>query len=139
MLGDRGTGTKAVAVLLIVLMAAGSVLMWLGVPFLWIWGVSQAVETSQPTLGPYLVLLVGIPASMILVGKGLGRLNRIYGEVTGTAPKVHVTLPWHRSMRGDRDAGQPRTILDVVMVTSVGVALVLFGLWFLFLAEGGGI
>ena len=139
MLGSRGTGTKLVAILLIALMAVGSVMMWLGVPFLWIYGVSQSVETSQPTLGPYVLLLFGIPASMIVIGKGLGRLNRIYGEVTGTAPHVQVQLPWHRSMRGERDAGAPRTVLDVVMVVSVGVALVLFGLWFLFLAEGGGI
>ncbi len=42
-------------------------------------------------------------------------------------------------MRGERDAGHPRTVLDVVMVLSVGLAMVCLGVWFFFFAEGGGI
>ncbi len=139
MLGSGSPVTKVVAILLIALMAVGSILMWLGVPFLWIYGVSQSVESSQPQMGPYVLLLFGIPASMVVVGKLLGRLNRIYGEVTDTTPEVKVVLPWHRSMRGERDAGHPRTILDVVMVLSVAMAMTLMGIWFFFFAEGGGI
>ena len=75
---------------------------------------------------------------MVVVGKGLSQLNRVYGEVTGTTPIVRVVLPWNRSMRGERDAGHPRTVLDVVMVCSVAVALVLFVLWF-FLFAGSSI
>jgi len=139
MLGQGSPGTKLVAVLLIALMALGSVMMWLGVPFLWIYGVSQSVETSQPQMGPYVLLLFGIPVSMVIVGKLLGRLNRLYGDVTDTTPEVKVVLPWHRSMRGERDAGHPRTVLDVVMVLSVATAVTLMGIWFFFFAEGGGI
>ncbi|WP_372790961.1 hypothetical protein [Paraconexibacter sp.] len=139
MLGSGTLGTKLVAVLLIALMAVGSVMMWLGVPFLWIYFVSQSVKSSQPSMGPYVLLLFGIPASMVLVGRFLGRINRIYGEVTNTTPEVKVVLPWHRSMRGERDAGHPRTVLDVVMVLSVACALTLMGIWFFFFAEGGGI
>ncbi len=139
MLGSGSFGAKFLAVLLIVLMAVGSVLMWLGVPLLWIYFVSQSVKSSQPSMGPYVLLLFGIPASMVVVGKLLGRLNRVYGEVTNTTPEVKVVLPWHRSMRGERDAGHPRTILDVVMVLSVGVAMTLMGIWFFFFAKGGGI
>lgn len=129
-----GTGSRPLAVLLIALMAIGSVLMWLGIPFAWIYFVSQSVTSSQPTMGPYVLLLFGIPASMVAMGKLLGKLNRIYGEVTHTTPEVKVRMPWHRSMRGERDSGRPRTVLDVVMVVSVGVAMVLFGAWFFLLA-----
>ncbi len=139
MLGSGSFGAKFLAVLLIALMAIGSVLMWLGVPLLWIYFVSQSVKSSQPSMGPYVLLLFGIPASMVVVGKLLGRLNRVYGEVTNTTPEVKVVLPWHRSMRGERDAGHPRTILDVVMVLSVGAAMTLMGIWFFFFAKGGGI
>jgi hypothetical protein len=139
MLGTGSTGTKVAAILLIALMAVGSVMMWLGVPFLWIWGVSQSVDTSQPKMGPYVLLLFGIPASMVVVGKLLGRLNRVYGEVTNTTPHVKVVLPWHRSMRDERDAHAPRTVLDVVMVCSVATATTLMAIWFFFFAEGGGI
>ncbi|WP_205699026.1 hypothetical protein [Conexibacter sp. SYSU D00693] len=134
-----GAGTRVLAVGLIALMALGSVFLWLGIPFLWIYGASQMVESSQPSLGPYVLVLFGIPISMVLVGKALSRLNRVYGDVTGTTPTVKVRTPWLRSMRGERDTDRPRTILDVVMVISVSVALALFGLWFLFFAEGGGL
>ena len=132
-------GTRLAAVALIALMALGSVFLWLGIPFLWIYGTSQVVESSQPSMGAYVAVLFGIPVSMVIVGTLLARLNRIYGEVTGTTPHVRVRTPWLRSMRGERDPVRPRTVLDVVMVVSVAGALALFGLWFLFFAEGGGL
>jgi hypothetical protein len=135
----RAAGTKLVAVALVLVMATGSILLWLGIPFAWIYGASKLVSSSQPSMGPYVMVLVGIPVSMIVVGKLLSRLNRVYGRLTGTTPEVHVVAPWHRSMRDGREAGHPRTILDVVMVVSVALALLCMGVWFFFFAEGGGI
>lgn len=129
---------KLSAALLIGLMAIGSVVLWIAVPLGWIWLASNIVDSSEPSMTPYVMVLVGIPLTMVVVGKGLAQLNRVYGEVTGTTPTVRVVLPWHRSMRGERDAGHPRTVLDVVMVCSVTVALVLFALWF-FLFAGSSI
>jgi len=111
-------------------MAVGSVVMWLAVPVFWLWLASRLVQTSQPTLGPYVMVLIGIPLSMVVLGKLLARLNRVYGEVTGTAPRVRVRLPWMRSMRGERAGERPRTILDVVMVCSVAVAVLVMAVWF---------
>lgn len=129
---------KLSAALLIGLMAIGSVVLWIGVPLGWIWLASNIVDSSEPSMTPYVMVLVGIPLTMVVVGKGLSQLNRVYGEVTGTTPTVRVVLPWHRSMRGERDAGHPRTVLDVVMVCSVAIAVVLFALWF-FLFAGSSI
>jgi hypothetical protein len=116
------------------MMAVGSIVMWLVVPLGWIYGVSQSVKSSQPSMGPYILLLFGIPVSMVVMGKLLGSLNRYYGRVTNTTPEVKVNLPWHRSMRGERDAGHPRTVLDVVMVISVAIAMTAFGAWFFLFA-----
>ncbi|HEX2015152.1 MAG TPA: hypothetical protein VGN69_00535 [Solirubrobacteraceae bacterium] len=121
---------RLAAVALIGLMAIGSVMMWLGVPVFWLWLASRIVKSSQPTLGPYVMVLIGIPLSMVILGKLLARLNRVYGDLTGTTPRVKVRMPWMKSMRGERDSGRPRTILDVVMVCSVSIALVAFGIWF---------
>ncbi len=33
-------------------------------------------------------------------------------------------------MRGERESGRERTVLDSVMVVSVGLALLCFGVWF---------
>lgn len=132
-------GTRVAASLLVLLMAIGSVFLWLGIPFGWIYLASQMVKSSQPSLGPYVMVLIGIPVTMVIVGKGLSKLNRVYGDVTGTTPQIHIRAPWLRSMRGDRDARHPRTVLDVVMVLSVGLALLCLGVWFVFFAQGGGI
>ena len=135
----QGPATRAAAVALIALMAVGSVFLWLGIPFLWIWGVSQAVESSQPTLGPYLAVLVGIPVSMVVMARLLGRLSAFYGRVTGTTHAGPIRSPWLKSLRDGRGSDRPRQVLDVVMVVSVSAALVLFGVWFLLFAEGGGL
>ena len=88
-------------------MAIGSILLWLGIPVGWLYLVSRLVKSSQPSMGPYVLLIVGIPASMIVVGKALSKLNRVYGEVTGTTPTMRVRSPWMKSMRGERDSGAP--------------------------------
>lgn len=123
---------RAKQVALIVLMAIGSVLLWLGLPLLWVFIASNLVESSRPSFGPYLLILVGIPVSMFVVGKGLSSLNRAYGRVSGTSKQDSrpVQATWLRSMRGERGSTRQRTVLDVVMVISVATALVLFAIWF---------
>ena len=123
-------GRRMLAALLIVLMAIGSIVLWLGIPVGWLYLASRIARSSQPSLGPYLLILVGIPASMIVVGKLLSRLNRTYGAVTGAPPAARSRNAWMRSLRGERVTGRPRTMLDVVMVWSVALALVCFAIWF---------
>jgi hypothetical protein len=123
-------GRRALAAVLIVLMAIGSILLWLGIPVGWLYLVSRLVKSSQPSMGPYVLLLVGIPASMVVVGKLLSKLNRAYGELTHTTASGRARTPWLKSMRGERDSGRPRSVLDVVMVWSVALALLCFGVWF---------
>ena len=134
------TMTSSVAkVGLIALMAIGSVLMWIGAPVGWIYVASQMSSASRVSGTAIVIVVIGIPATMFFIGKGLGRLNDIYGELTGTTNEVQIRAPWMRSMREERDLHRPRTVLDVVMVLSVGVAVTLFGIWFAFFAKGGGI
>jgi hypothetical protein len=120
---------------LILLMVVGSVVLWIGIPVGWLWLGSQvASESQQSSLGAYLLVLGGIAVSMFVVGKLLWRLNNVYGRITGQAPQVRVRMPWHRSMRGDEDSRPPRNVLDVVMVASVGAALLVMAIWFFFFA-----
>ena len=77
---------RLLGALLIGLMAVGSVLLWIGVPVGWLYLASRLTDSPQPSMGPYLLVLVGIPATMIAVGKGLAALDRTYGRVTGTSP-----------------------------------------------------
>ena len=123
-------GRALLAALLIALMAVGSVVLWLGIPIGWLYLASRIANSSQPSMGPYLLVLVGIPASMIVVGKLLSRLERTYGAITGVPPAARTRAAWMKSLRGERDSGRRRTILDVVMVWSVALALVCFAIWF---------
>jgi hypothetical protein len=123
-------GRRMLAALLIVLMAIGSIVLWLGIPVGWLYLGSRIAKSSQPSMGPYVLILLGIPASMVVVGKLLSRLNRTYGAVTGAAPAARSRSAWMRSLRGERDSARPRTMLDVVMVWSVALALVCFAIWF---------
>ena len=126
--------TRPVALLLVLLMALGSVFLWIVVPVGWLWIASHATETSAPTLGPYLLVIFAIPVTMFIVGKLLFRTNRLYERVTGRVAEVHVQMPWHKSMRDSPNSGRRTTVLDVVMIGSVAVALTAFGIWFFLFA-----
>ena len=123
-----------VGTLLIALMAIGSVLLWIGIPVGWLYLVSRLVDSSQPSMGPYALVLVGIPATMIVMSKVLAVLDRAYGRLTGTAPQGRVQMPWYRSLRGDRRPAGRHSVLDVVMVISVALAVVCFAVWFFLFA-----
>jgi hypothetical protein len=125
---------RLLGALLIALMAVGSVLLWIGVPVGWLYVASRVTDSSQPSMGPYVLVLVGIPATMIVVGKALAMLDRTYGRVTGRMPRARVQSPWHRSLRGDRHPARARSVLDVVMVCSVALAVVCFAVWFFLFA-----
>jgi hypothetical protein len=122
---------------LIALMLVGALALWVGDPVLWMWITSRLQSGTQAKMGPYALMLVGIVLTAVVIGKALSRLNRYYGEVTGTAPTVKIVLPWRRSMRdvrhggGDDDDGRvPVSLLDVVMVVAVVIGLIALAAWF---------
>ena len=121
---------------LIAAMATGSIAAWIVNPIVWLW-ITSRLQSTQVRMGPYALMLIGMTLTAVVVGKVLVRLNRKYGEVTGTTPTVHVILPWRRSLRGGRsqaretDGRLPVSVLDVVMITSVVIAAIALALWFI--------
>jgi hypothetical protein len=118
------------SLLLIALMAIGSVVMWLGVPIGLVYLASRLADSPNPSMGPYVLILVGLPVGMIIVGKLLGALDRYHGRITGLDDGKPTQAAWMKSMRGERERRRRRSVLDSVMIVSVGVALLLFGIWF---------
>ena len=124
-----------IKVALIAAMALGSVGAWVVNPIVWLW-ITARLQSTQPSMGPYLLTIAGITATAVGFGKGLAGLNRLYGRVNGTEPTVHVIMPWRRSLRGGRskkretDGRLPVTVLDVVMVISVAIAVIALIVWF---------
>jgi hypothetical protein len=120
--------------LLILLMAVGSLLLWVGIPVGVLWVASRIATSAQPSMGLYAGVAVAIPTLMFLCARGLWWLDTVYARVTG-AQRDSVYRPgWMRSMRGERHSDRSTTILDIVMIASVAVALVATGIWFLFFA-----
>jgi hypothetical protein len=110
-------------------MAVGSVVMWLGVPLGLVYVASRLADTPNPTLGPYLLVILGLPVGMAVVGKGLGALNRAHVRLTG-AETDEYRPGWTRSMRGERRVDRRNGVLDKVMIVSVAVAGIAFAVWF---------
>jgi hypothetical protein len=118
------------SILLVMLMAVGSVIMWLGVPIGLVYAASKLADSSHPSLGPYLVVLIGLPVGMAVVAKGLGALDRAHQRLTGIGDEGPYRAPWTKSMRAERGNTRRGGILDRVMLVSVGVALLALAVWF---------
>src|SRR3954449_5697273 len=135
--GQVGSGaTLKTRAGLIALMLIGSLALWLGDPVLWLW-ITSRLQSTQASMGPYALMLLGITLTAVAIGKGLSRLNRFYAKVTGTDSTVRIVVPWRRSMRDARHGGStdedkrgPVGLLEVVMVIAVVIAVCALALWF---------
>jgi fatty acid desaturase len=120
-----------VAIALVLLMAAGSIVMWIGLPLGLIWLASALTDSSQPTLGPYLLILLGLPVGMVAIGRLLGTLDRMHGRITGRLDERPQRAAWLQSMRDERGPRRRRrSVLDTVMIVSVLAALAAAAIWF---------
>jgi hypothetical protein len=121
-----------VALLLVLMMAAGSIVMWVGLPLGLIWVASAITDSSQPTMGPYLLILIGLPLGMVAIGKALGALDRVHGRITGRLDDGPQRAAWLQSMRDERGPRRKqRSVLDTVMIVSVLAAVAVGGVWFI--------
>jgi hypothetical protein len=121
-----------VALFLVLLMAAGSIVMWVGLPLGLIWLASAITDSSQPTMGPYLLILIGLPVGMFAIGKLLGALDRVHGRITGRLDDGPQRAAWLQSMRDERGPRRKqRSVLDTVMIVSVLAALLVGAIWFI--------
>jgi len=117
------------ALILVLLMAVGSVVMWIGVPLGLIYLASQLADSPRPGAGPYLLVIGGLPIGMAIVAKGLGYLDRLHSRLTGRREDPRRPT-WLRSLRGERAQPARAGVLDQVMIVSVTLALVAFAVWF---------
>lgn len=116
--------------LLVLLMALGSIFVWLVSPVMWLWIASRMQHGSTPSMGPYAVVMIGLLITTVLAAKALSALNRVHVRVTATQVDERRQTPWLRSMRGERPTAGRYGVLDVVMLWSVGLALLCAGVWF---------
>ena len=122
------------ASMLAVVIVAGSLFVWIGVPVL---GMRIIVAITSRSGDVLLLAVCGIPLAMVVVGWLLYRVNRVYEELRGGAPEVPVGHgAWLKSLSDTRRrALRPRRLIDVSMTASAATALVLMVVWFFFFAQ----
>jgi hypothetical protein len=117
----------------------GSVMMWLGAPALWLWVAGRSSKVTASTMGQMVMVLIGIPVTMVLIGLVLARIDVRYTDRFGTPPSgARSPARWLQSMRGARghDEDDPPTMLDKVMIISISLALLCDGIYFVFFSAG---
>jgi hypothetical protein len=107
--------------ILVAMMLGAGLLLWIGVPFGWLYVGSQVQGASESLGLAILVMMVGVIVSIALIVPALGWLN-----------KKHLEL---REARGLETHGQ--TALEGIMTFCVVIAVLAFVAWF-FVIEGPG-
>ncbi len=87
------------AAVVFVAMLLAALSLWTAIPLSWIYIGSKVSHTQFPSSGPYFVVAVGIIVSVLIVAWLIGRLNRLYIQITGTNRLAPMRPTWLRSMR----------------------------------------
>ncbi len=124
-------GIAASFVFVVMLIAALSI--WTAIPLSWIYIGSKVSHTQFPSQGPYFVVAAGILVSVLLIAWLIGRLNRLYIQVTGTNRLEPMRPAWLKSMRDSSGRGTT-TVVEAVLMGSVLLAAIALTLWFFLLA-----
>ena len=110
------TGTGAVVLLSIMIL--GSIVLWVGMPLLWLWIGSQVQGHTQSLGDALAVAFVGVVVSIVLLASVLSRLSDVY-----------------RSNCLARGRGDPGHVaLEAVLVVSAAITMSAFAVWFFFFA-----
>lgn len=101
---------------LVLLMLVGCLCLWVGIPLGWLWVGSQ-VQGSASLGTALIVTMLGITVSIVALVVVLSWLNR-----------------WHAELLERRNRPLRSSALEVILVSSAGLAVVGFGVWFFLFA-----
>ena len=104
------------SVALVVAMLLGCLVLWVGVPVGWLWVGSQ-VQASGSLGTALAVTMAGIIVSIVVLISILSWLNRLHADLLERRNRV-----------------QRSSALEVILVSSAGLAVVGFGIWFFLFA-----
>lgn len=110
---------------LLLLLAAGSLVLWIGIPFGLLWFFSHVTDSR---IGHFVMSLVLIPLAMVLFSPALFWLNALYLRVAGV---LHA---------GDEDDDEEserrfRGPLELFLYAGMVLAFVALCVWFFFYAS----
>jgi hypothetical protein len=129
-----GAARGLAASFIFVAMLLAALSLWTAVPLGWIYIGSKVSHTQFPSQGPYFVVAVGIIVSILLVAWLIGRLNRLYEQVTGTNRLAPMRPAWLKSLRDTSPRAGTTTVVEAVLMGSVLLAALSLTFWFFLLA-----
>ncbi|HTR74400.1 MAG TPA: hypothetical protein VMH33_03965 [Solirubrobacterales bacterium] len=127
-----GRNAAATVVFLAMLLAAFS--LWTLIPLGWVYIGSKVSHSQFPSMGPYMVVVVGIILTVLIDAWLIGRLNDLYVRVTGSNRLVQTRPSWLKSMRDTGPVNNSVTVVEAVMMSSVMLAAIALVTWFFLLA-----
>lgn len=129
-----GVARSLGASLIFVAMLLVALSIWTAIPLGWLYIGSKVSHTQFPSSGPYFVVAAGILVSVLLVAWLIGRLNRLYIQVTGTNQLTPMRSAWLKSMRDSSPRVGGTTVVEAVLMGSVLLAGATLTVWFFLLA-----
>jgi len=129
---NLGRNAAAAVVFLAMLLAAFS--LWTLIPLGWVYIASKLSHSQFPSIGPYMVVIIGIIATVLVDAWLIGRLNDLYIRVTGTNRLVQTRPNWLKSLRDTGPVHNSVTVVEAVMMSSVLLAGLALITWFFLLA-----
>jgi len=127
-----GKNVAATAVFFAMLLAAFS--LWTLIPLGWVYIASKLAKSQFPSIGPYMIVIVGIIVTVLIDAWIIGRLNDLYVRVTGSKRLVQSRPGWLKSMRDTGPTQTSVTVVEAVMMSSVLLAGLALMIWFFLLA-----
>src|SRR5882757_2906441 len=94
---NLGRNVAATAVFFAMLLAAFS--LWTLIPLGWVYIASKLSHSQFPSIGPYMVVVIGIIVTVLVDAWLIGRLNDLYVRVTGSNRLVATRPGWLKSLR----------------------------------------
>jgi hypothetical protein len=129
---NMGRNAAAAVVFLAMLLAAFS--LWTLIPLGWVYIASKLAHSQFPSIGPYMIVIVGIIVTILIDAWLIGRLNDLYVRVTGSNRLMATRPGWLKSMRDAAPIQNSVTVVEAVMMSSVMLAALALITWFFLLA-----
>src|SRR6266511_1357118 len=122
-------------VLLVAGMAVSSVSLWTAAPLLGLWVGARVAPSSGISMLALAAVAATIGLACWVLVRALAWMGVTYDRLTGRRATARRPTPWLRSMRGEREHGQPGaearlTPLEYVLVGVVLLAWLAFEAWF---------
>jgi len=129
---NLGRNFAATVVFFAMLLAAFS--LWTLIPLGWVYIASKLSHSQFPSIGPYMVVVLGIIVTVLFDAWLIGRLNDIYVRVTGSNRLMQSRPNWLKSLRDTGPTYNSVTVVEAVMISSVMLAGLALITWFFLLA-----